>query len=96
MKELLAARGTIFILFLLMVLLAFFSLWQQTQMFELSLRLEQISSVKQEEIQAQKQLLIEAESLSSLDRIELLARKMGLDLPQSGQIIVMRDSHADG
>lgn len=65
--------------------LAFLLLWQRHQMIRIGYQIEQLRQERTELLRIRKELLIETESLSALDRIERIATdqlKMKQALPQ--------------
>jgi cell division protein FtsL len=60
---------------LVICLIAFVSLWQRDQMTRVGYDIQRMELQKEELIKVHKELLIEVESLSALDRIEEIAVK---------------------
>lgn len=55
------------------LMLAFLSLWQRNQMIYIGYEIEQLKEEKAALLRVQKELLVEAESLSAMERIERIA-----------------------
>lgn len=55
------------------LILAFLSLWQRNQMIHIGYEIEQLKEEREALVRVQKELLVEAESLSALERIERIA-----------------------
>jgi len=55
------------------LILAFLSLWQRNQMIYIGYEIEQLKEEREALLRAQKELLVEAESLSAVERIERIA-----------------------
>lgn len=55
------------------LILAFLSLWQRNQMIYIGYEIEQLKEEKEALVRVQKELLVEAESLSAMQRIEQIA-----------------------
>ena len=76
---------------LLICLIAFLSLWQRDQMIRVGYDIQRMQMQKQELIKVHKELLIEVESLSALDRIEEIAvKQLSMMLPVSSERIYVK------
>jgi cell division protein FtsL len=80
---------------MLVLLLVTLYVWQQIRVIQMGYEIEQLQRERRELYRLHQSLLIEAATLSSLDRIERIATtQLGLVRPQSGQVIlVRRNSH---
>jgi len=65
-------------------------LWHHSQMFQLGYETERLDADKGRLERLQRQLLIERESLASLDRVERLAADLGLVHPAPRDVVLVR------
>jgi len=65
-------------------------LWHHNQMFQLGYQTERLEADKGRLERLQRQLLIERESLASLDRVERLAADLGLVHPAPRDVVLVR------
>ncbi|MEK7747990.1 MAG: cell division protein FtsL [Nitrospirota bacterium] len=67
------------VLGLTILILAFLSLWQRTRMTQIGYEIQAMRVQKEQLMKIHKQLLIEVESISALDRVEEVAtRQLGM------------------
>lgn len=82
------------ILFILggaILVLAFLTLWQRNQMIHIGYEIEQLQRERAALLQTQKELLIEAESLSAMERIERIAvEQLEMNRPLSEQRVYVK------
>ncbi|MEK7286501.1 MAG: cell division protein FtsL [Nitrospirota bacterium] len=79
---------------LIIVTLSFLSLWQRTRMNQIGYEIQAMRTQKTELMKIHKQLLIEAESISALDRIEEVAtRQLGMVPASSETRIYVQGRH---
>ena len=68
----------------------FFYLWPRMQVIKLSYRWEQLQAKKQEKLKQNQMFMLEIATLSSLQRIESIAKEsLGMIEPRSEQIIIV-------
>ena len=73
------------------------SVWQHVHIVTLGYEIEQAQQERKELRQIHRQLLIEAETLSALDRIEQIAMtKLGMIKPKDGQVILVEKKRPSG
>ncbi len=66
-------RSGLWVLGGVLFLLAFLALWQRTQMYRLGYEIEALKRLKSDALRTHQQRLVEAESLSAVERIERIA-----------------------
>jgi len=67
-------------------------IWQHVHIVTLGYELEQARQEQNELEQVHKQLLVEVESLSALDRIEQIATtRLGMIRPRDGQVVLVQE-----
>jgi cell division protein FtsL len=67
-------------------------IWQHVHIVTMGYEVEQARQKENELRQVHKQLLVEVESLSALDRIEQIAvTRLGMARPREGQIILVEE-----
>ena len=70
--------------------------WQQVTVIQTGYKIQQLQRERHELYRLHQALLIEAATLSSLDRIERIATtQLGLVRPQNGQVIMVRRNPHD-
>jgi cell division protein FtsL len=80
-------RGTALTV-LIVVGLLFLDIGQRVHMITLGYEIERLQKTHQELKKTRQELLVERETLSSLDRIERIAvQRLGMKRPESGQIV---------
>jgi cell division protein FtsL len=68
------------------LVLAFLSLWQRTQMVRIGYEIESLQEQKKELVRIHKELLAEAETLSAVNRIEEIAmEQLDMKVPRPQQ-----------
>jgi hypothetical protein len=77
-------------------LLVFTYAWQHFKAIEYGYQIESAKRELTEKIEMNRALRLEDASLRDPERIDLLARRMGLVPPQPGQVIRMETTGADG
>lgn len=79
------------ILFLLVIISFLLVVWQRTQVVRLGYQLERMEATKKELLRENKALLLEVSSLTSLDRIEKIAKNhLGLKHPDRKNIFIVK------
>jgi len=63
----------LWVMAIIIILLAFVSLWQRTRMTHLGYEIQTMQTQKRQMLKVHKNLLIEFESVSALDKIEKVA-----------------------
>ena len=72
-------------------------IWQHVHIVTLGYEIEQTQEKQKELEQIHRQLLIEVETLSALDRIEQIAvSKLGMTKPREGQIVLVQMTPPSG
>jgi cell division protein FtsL len=67
-------------------------IWQHVHIVTMGYEVEQARQKQKELQQIHKQLLVEVETLSSLDRIEQIAvARLGMARPREGQIVLVQE-----
>jgi cell division protein FtsL len=75
---------------LLVLVLAFFYVWQRTRVIQLGYDLQMLKSERNKAVQVHNHLLIEASTLAALDRVERVAMSsLGMKRPDTGQIVLV-------
>jgi cell division protein FtsL len=70
------------------VTVIFLDIWQHVHIVTMGYEVEHARQKQKELQQVHKQLLVEVETLSALDRIEQIAiRRLGMNKPREGQMI---------
>jgi len=82
-REMAMFLGTTVLLFLLVMMYA----WQHFNAIECGYRVEQLRTQRDGMVEMNRALRLEEASLRDPQRIDLLARQMGLVAPQAGQVI---------
>jgi len=82
-REMAMFFGTVVLLFLLVMVYA----WQHFSAIECGYRVEQLRAQREGLVELNRALRLEEASLRDPQRIDLLARQMGLAAPQAGQLI---------
>jgi cell division protein FtsL len=90
MREMGMFFGTAVLLFLLVMVYA----WQHFSSIECGYRVEQLRTQRDGLVEMNRALRLEEASLRDPQRIDLLARQMGLAAPQAGQVVRL-DSGTD-
>ncbi len=76
---------------LAILILSFVSLWQRDQMTRVGYDIQRMESKKGTLLKLHKELIIEVESLSALDRIEAIAvRQLSMGLPNASERIYVK------
>lgn len=71
--------------------LVLFTIWQHFHIVTLGYEIEQAQQKRKELLQLHRQMLVEVEMLSALDRIQQIAvTKLGMTKPREGQIVLVR------
>ncbi|HUK56722.1 MAG TPA: cell division protein FtsL [Nitrospiria bacterium] len=74
-----------------LVLVVLLDIWQHVHIVTLGYEVEQSEQKRKAMQQMHKQLLVEVETLSDLDRIERIATaKLGMIKPQEGQVVLVQ------
>jgi cell division protein FtsL len=74
-----------------------FDIWQHVHTVTMGYEVEQAKLKRNELEQVHKQLLVEVESLSALDRIEQIATtRLGMIRPREGQVVLVQESDRPG
>jgi hypothetical protein len=68
--------------------------WQHLSAIEYGYRIEAQKSERERLVELNRSLRLEEASLRSPDRIDMLAREMGLESPQAGQVVRMENTGA--
>jgi cell division protein FtsL len=75
---------------LLVLVLAFFYVWQRTRVIQLGYDLQVLKSERNKGVQVNNHLLIEVSTLAALDRVERVAmNSLGMKRPDTGQIVLV-------
>ncbi len=75
----------------LLLLATFACIWQHVRLIRSGYEIERLNGARKELLHERRALLLERASLESLDRIESVASgRLGLVLPEEGQIVVVR------
>ncbi|HTN43723.1 MAG TPA: cell division protein FtsL [Nitrospiria bacterium] len=83
--------GTVFFVAILL------DIWQHVHIVTMGYEVEQAQQKRKELQQIHQQLLVEAETLSALDRIERIAvTKLGMIKPQEGQVVLVQKGTPSG
>ena len=82
-REMAMFLGTTILLFLLVMMYA----WQHFSAIECGYRVEQLRAHRNGLVEMNRALRLEEASLRDPQRIDLLARRMGLAAPQAGQVV---------
>jgi len=90
-REMAMFFGTAVVLFLLVMVYA----WQHFSAIECGYRVEQLRAQRDGLVEMNRALRLEEASLRDPQRIDVLARQMGLVAPQAGQVIRMDDGGSD-
>ncbi|HVP52834.1 MAG TPA: hypothetical protein VMT05_12025 [Terriglobales bacterium] len=90
-REMAMFFGTAVLLFLLVMVYA----WQHFSAIECGYRVEQLRAQRDGLVEMNRALRLEEASLRDPQRIDLLARQMGLVAPQAGQVIRMDGGDSD-
>jgi len=81
---------------MLVLLMVTLYVWQQVTVIQTGYKIQQLQRERRDLHRFHQALLIEAATLSSLDRIERIATtQLGLVRPQSGQVIMVRQNLHD-
>jgi len=76
---------------LLLTVVSIFHVWSRFRLIELNLQLGEASKLVKEMEQEQKRLKLEAESLKTPARIEIIAKRdLGMIVPQDQQIVLVK------
>lgn len=79
---------------LIFIIGAFFYMWPHHQMIKISYTYQGLMAKYQRLLQENRVLRLELASISSLDRIERVAKeKMGFSFPKDGQIVFVKDKN---
>lgn len=87
-REIATFSATSLVLFLLVMIYA----WQHFSAVEYGYKIEQLKSQRDTIAEANRALRLEQASLSDPERIDVLARRMGLSSPQPGQVMGMEST----
>jgi len=90
-REMALFLGTAVLLFLLVMVYA----WQHFSAIECGYRVEQLRAQREGLVEMNRALRLEEASLRDPQRIDVLARQMGLVAPQAGQVIRMDGGDSD-
>lgn len=90
-REMAQFAGALAILFLLVMVYA----WQHFSAIEYGYRIEALKSQRETMSETGRELRLELASLRDPERIDALARQMGLQTPQVGQVVRMDPSEQD-
>jgi cell division protein FtsL len=90
-REMAMFLGTTVLLFLLVMVYA----WQHFGAIECGYRVEQLRAQRDGLLEMNRALRLEQASLRDPQRIDLLARQMGLAAPQAGQVFRLDDGESD-
>jgi cell division protein FtsL len=72
-------------------------IWQHVHIVTMGYEVEQAKQKQHDLEQVHKQLLVEVESLSALDRIEQIATtRLGMIRPREGQVVLVQESDRPG
>jgi cell division protein FtsL len=81
-REMKQFAGALGVLFLLVMVYA----WQHFSAIEYGYRIEALKSQREAQVELNRELRLEEASLRDPERIDTLARQMGLQLPVAGQV----------
>jgi cell division protein FtsL len=70
--------------------------WQHFSAVEYGYRIEQLKAQRDSAVELNRALRLEEASLRSPERIDVLARQMGLASPQAGQVVRLENSPDSG
>jgi hypothetical protein len=90
-REMTMFAGTMAVLFVLVMFYA----WQHFSAVEYGYRIESLRAQRDNMVELNRALHLEEASLRNPERIDLLARQMGLAAPEAGQVIRMDNSDTD-
>jgi cell division protein FtsL len=90
-REMAMFLGTVVLLFLLVMVYA----WQHFSAIECGYRVEQLRAQRDGLVEMNRALRLEEASLRDPQRIDLLARQMGLAAPQAGQVVRLDGGDGD-
>jgi cell division protein FtsL len=90
-REMAMFLGTSVLLFLLVMVYA----WQHLSSIECGYRVEQLRAQRDGLVEMNRALRLEEASLRDPQRIDLLARQMGLAAPQAGQLVRLDGGETD-
>jgi cell division protein FtsL len=91
-REMAAFSFTVVVLFSLVMVYA----WQHFSAVEYGYRIEQLKAQRDSGVELNRALRLEEASLRSPERIDVLARQMGLASPQAGQVVRLENSPDSG
>lgn len=75
--------------------IVFLDIWQHVHIVTLGYEVEQAKQKQKELQQIHRQLLVEVETLSALDRIEQISiARLGMIKPREGQVVLVRTGEA--
>ena len=89
-REMIMFAAALAVLFLLVMVYA----WQHFRAIEYGYRIENLHAQRDSLVEMNRALRVEEASLRNPERIDLLARQMGLAAPQAGQVMRM-DTDSD-
>ena len=91
-REMAAFSFTVVVLFSLVMVYA----WQHFSAVEYGYRIEQLKAQRDSAVELNRALRLEEASLRSPERIDVLARQMGLASPQAGHVVRLENSPDSG
>ena len=90
-REMAQFAGALVLLFVLVMVYA----WQHFSAIEYGYRIEALKSQRESLVEMNRALRLEEASLRDPERIDTLARRMGLQIPQAGQVLRMDGATPD-
>ncbi len=90
-REMAQFAGALLLLFVLVMVYA----WQHFSSIEYGYRIEALKSQRDTLVEMNRALRLEEASLRDPERIDTLARRMGLETPQAGQVLRMDGAPGD-
>jgi len=90
-REMALFTGAVCALFLLVMVYA----WQHFAAIEYGYQIEALKAQRDSYVELNRALRLEQASLRSPERIDILARRLGLDSPQAGQLVRVEPASGD-